>query len=66
LKEGVCQRVFALFEPEKFKQAQAKTSQGQMPTVKSVGIVFCVFLVQVSQGLKSGTAATDTPLSFCM
>lgn len=64
LKEGVCQTlVFVLFEPEKFNKHKQKQRGGRCPRCKR-GYLCCLFLVRVSQDLKSGTAAKDTPLSF--
>lgn len=63
-KEGVCQAlVFALFEPEKFNQHKQRQSGGRCPWLRR-GYRCCMFLVQVSQGLKSGTAA-KIPRFFC-
>ena len=55
--------VFVLFEPEKFKSAQTETTQKQMPRCEA-WVSFLFVFVQVSQDLKSETAAKDTPLSF--
>jgi hypothetical protein len=59
VKKAFATLVFALFEPEKFNKHKQK--QRSTPTV-SAWVSCCLFLVQVSQDLKSGTAATDTPL----
>jgi hypothetical protein len=65
VKKAFAELVFVLFEPGKFNKHKQKQSRSRCPAVKRGYLTACS-LCRFFQGLKSGTAATDTPLFYGM
>ena len=61
VKKAFAELVFVLFEPGKFNKHKQKQSRSRCPAVKRGYLTACS-LCRFFQDLKSGTAATDTPL----